>query len=326
MPPAARCSSTRSASCRRGPRPSCCASCRTGGPARRRERVAPRRRARRRGDQPAARTGGVAPAGFARTCASGSTSSASKCRRCAIAPSDVPLLAAHFWSDAAARMGSRATLSPDGHRGAARATTGPATSASCRTSSPGWPWTRRRRGRVGPAALRRISPTRPPSLSGTFEAAREEFERRFVQRRARARRRSARRAPPKRSGSAPGTGQDDAEARNCEDGVRLQLPAASFPQQPHLVQDFVYSSHLANWEPGSWKPEARAIYLVRRLLLTIPVLLGVATLVFALIHLVPGDPAEAMLGESGLAGGPRRTARTGSASIGRCLTQYQGHS
>ena len=38
-------------------------------------------------------------------------------------------------------------------------------------------------------------------------------------------------------------------------------------------------------------------YLVRRLLLTIPVLLGVATLVFALIHLVPGDPAQAMLGD-----------------------------
>jgi ABC-type dipeptide/oligopeptide/nickel transport system permease component len=38
-------------------------------------------------------------------------------------------------------------------------------------------------------------------------------------------------------------------------------------------------------------------YLIRRLLLTIPVLLGVATLVFALIHLVPGDPAQAMLGE-----------------------------
>ena len=29
-----------------------------------------------------------------------------------------------------------------------------------------------------------------------------------------------------------------------------------------------------------------------------PVLLGVATLVFALIHLVPGDPAQSMLGES----------------------------
>jgi peptide/nickel transport system permease protein len=39
------------------------------------------------------------------------------------------------------------------------------------------------------------------------------------------------------------------------------------------------------------------VYLIRRLLLTIPVLFGVATLVFALIHLVPGDPALAMLGE-----------------------------
>ncbi|HEX6216581.1 MAG TPA: ABC transporter permease [Vicinamibacterales bacterium] len=38
-------------------------------------------------------------------------------------------------------------------------------------------------------------------------------------------------------------------------------------------------------------------YLVRRLLLTLPVLLGVATLVFSLIHLVPGDPAQAMLGD-----------------------------
>jgi len=39
-------------------------------------------------------------------------------------------------------------------------------------------------------------------------------------------------------------------------------------------------------------------FIIRRLTLTIPVLLGVATLVFALIHLVPGDPAAAMLGES----------------------------
>jgi ABC-type dipeptide/oligopeptide/nickel transport system permease component len=38
-------------------------------------------------------------------------------------------------------------------------------------------------------------------------------------------------------------------------------------------------------------------YLLRRLLLTVPVLVGVATLVFALIHLVPGDPAQSMLGE-----------------------------
>ena len=39
-------------------------------------------------------------------------------------------------------------------------------------------------------------------------------------------------------------------------------------------------------------------FLARRLVLTVPVLLGVATLVFALIHLVPGDPVQAMLGES----------------------------
>jgi peptide/nickel transport system permease protein len=39
-------------------------------------------------------------------------------------------------------------------------------------------------------------------------------------------------------------------------------------------------------------------FVARRLVLTIPVLLGVATLVFALIHLIPGDPAQSMLGES----------------------------
>jgi peptide/nickel transport system permease protein len=38
-------------------------------------------------------------------------------------------------------------------------------------------------------------------------------------------------------------------------------------------------------------------YLIRRVLLTIPVLVGVATLVFSLIHFIPGDPAQAMLGE-----------------------------
>jgi ABC-type dipeptide/oligopeptide/nickel transport system permease component len=39
-------------------------------------------------------------------------------------------------------------------------------------------------------------------------------------------------------------------------------------------------------------------YLTRRLALTIPVLLGVATLVFSLIHFIPGDPALSMLGEA----------------------------
>jgi ABC-type dipeptide/oligopeptide/nickel transport system permease component len=38
-------------------------------------------------------------------------------------------------------------------------------------------------------------------------------------------------------------------------------------------------------------------FLVRRILLTIPVLLGVATLVFSLIHIIPGDPVQSMLGD-----------------------------
>jgi peptide/nickel transport system permease protein len=40
------------------------------------------------------------------------------------------------------------------------------------------------------------------------------------------------------------------------------------------------------------------VYALRRVALTVPVLLGVATLVFLLIHLVPGDPAQVMLGDS----------------------------
>jgi ABC-type dipeptide/oligopeptide/nickel transport system permease component len=39
-------------------------------------------------------------------------------------------------------------------------------------------------------------------------------------------------------------------------------------------------------------------FLARRLALTVLVLFGVATLVFSLIHLIPGDPAQAMLGEA----------------------------
>jgi ABC-type dipeptide/oligopeptide/nickel transport system permease component len=39
-------------------------------------------------------------------------------------------------------------------------------------------------------------------------------------------------------------------------------------------------------------------FFLRRLVLTVPVLLGVTTLVFSLIHLVPGDPVQAMLGDS----------------------------
>lgn len=41
-------------------------------------------------------------------------------------------------------------------------------------------------------------------------------------------------------------------------------------------------------------------YLLRRLLIALPVVLGVVTLVFLLIHLIPGDPVEIMLGETAL--------------------------
>jgi peptide/nickel transport system permease protein len=49
---------------------------------------------------------------------------------------------------------------------------------------------------------------------------------------------------------------------------------------------------------GAAKNGAVLRFVARRVALTIPVLLGVATLVFALIHLIPGDPAQAMLGEA----------------------------
>lgn len=38
-------------------------------------------------------------------------------------------------------------------------------------------------------------------------------------------------------------------------------------------------------------------YIARRLLLLIPILIGVSILVFLMIHLIPGDPAKVMLGE-----------------------------
>ncbi len=49
--------------------------------------------------------------------------------------------------------------------------------------------------------------------------------------------------------------------------------------------------------PPPAPPPDMMTYLVRRLLLTIPVLLFVSMIVFALVNLVPGDPALIMLGE-----------------------------
>jgi ABC-type dipeptide/oligopeptide/nickel transport system permease component len=62
-------------------------------------------------------------------------------------------------------------------------------------------------------------------------------------------------------------------------------------------------------------------YFTRRLLLTIPVLFGIATLVFALVHLVPGDPAIAMLGE-GASGEDIAALRTKLGLDQPLLVQY----
>src|SRR5207253_10442543 len=50
--------------------------------------------------------------------------------------------------------------------------------------------------------------------------------------------------------------------------------------------------------PGGVKRAMTASLATRRLALLVPTLLGVVTLVFAFLHLVPGDPVEIMLGET----------------------------
>jgi len=93
--------------------------------------------------------------------------------------SDVPLLAARFWNEAADRVGSRATLTPD---------------AMAALSRYEWPGNVRelqnviawvavqspRRGRIGHAALPAHVAQAGTRQEITFEAARQEFERRFV--------------------------------------------------------------------------------------------------------------------------------------------------
>ncbi len=44
-------------------------------------------------------------------------------------------------------------------------------------------------------------------------------------------------------------------------------------------------------------------FLAKRFVQLIPVVWGVGTLVFLLLHLVPGDPVDIMLGESAQQGG-----------------------
>ena len=92
---------------------------------------------------------------------------------------DVPILASSFWSEAATRMGSRATLSPDAIAALARYD---------------WPGNVRElqnviawmavhspsRGRISAAAVPAHVARATIAAGSTFEAARSEFERRFV--------------------------------------------------------------------------------------------------------------------------------------------------
>ena len=75
-------------------------------------------------------------------------------------------------------------------------------------------------------------------------------------------------------------------------------------------------------------------YAGRRLLGAIPVLWGVATLVFVLLRLLPGDPAEVMLSEAGgsaaaiaelralCAGSDHRAIKTGIDAFARTTDEF----
>src|SRR4028119_940187 len=69
-----------------------------------------------------------------------------------------------------------------------------------------------------------------------------------------------------------------------------------------------------------------AKFIIRRLLLLIPILLGLTGLIFVFIHLLPGDPAVAILGERAT---PENVARVRAAlgldqSLWDQYLQYMG--
>lgn len=94
-------------------------------------------------------------------------------------PGDIPMLATHFWSSASKSVGSQATLTPGTLAALARYD---------------WPGNVRelqnviawiavhspRRGRIGPSSLPAHVARSATPAACTFEAAREEFERRFI--------------------------------------------------------------------------------------------------------------------------------------------------
>jgi peptide/nickel transport system permease protein len=68
-------------------------------------------------------------------------------------------------------------------------------------------------------------------------------------------------------------------------------------------------------------------YFIRRVLWTVPILWGVLTLVFFLLHLVPGDPVDLMLGENAVAADREQMrAQLGlDQPLGEQYARYLGH-
>ena len=80
------------------------------------------------------------------------------------------------------------------------------------------------------------------------------------------------------------------------------------------------SSPSAQWE-GGWGIEHWAISgntWSRRVLLVIPLLIGLTIVMFALIHLAPGDPVRAFISEPNADPASSSRHATISASISRC--------
>ena len=92
---------------------------------------------------------------------------------------DIPLLAVHFWQDAASRVGSRATLGPDALAALARYDW-PGNVRELQNAIAWMAVHAPRRGRIGASLLPSQLAAASTLTAGSFEAARAEFERRFV--------------------------------------------------------------------------------------------------------------------------------------------------
>jgi transcriptional regulator with AAA-type ATPase domain/tetratricopeptide (TPR) repeat protein len=92
---------------------------------------------------------------------------------------DIPILAAHFWNDAASRVGSRATLGPDMLAALSRYEW-PGNVRELQNAMASLAVHAPRRGKMGVSMLPHRLAVSEPLSTGSFEAAREDFERRFV--------------------------------------------------------------------------------------------------------------------------------------------------